>query len=212
MLIAEAEVYPVALKAPRVAARPTRRFALSAIAIAALALPRHATAQMIPDGTLAHGTLSFDANATLGAFTGITHEMTGRLGGAATLAGVHGWVESKTATLTTNNGHRDRDMATSLDTSQYPTMRFDLDSIAVAGAPGDSTPVTLHGHFTIHGTTKAADIAGWITTAADSARFRGSTVMDVKDYGVGHLSKALGILRMNEHIVVHVDVTFALHR
>jgi hypothetical protein len=39
-------------------------------------------------------------------------------------------------------------------------------------------------------------------------RLRADFPMNVKDYQVGGLTKMLGILKMNEHIVVHVDVTF----
>ncbi|MGH7582285.1 MAG: YceI family protein [Gemmatimonadales bacterium] len=185
--------------------------AYSAMLFFTIAASRPAAAQAIPDGIVAHGTLSFDADATLGAFTGVTHDMTGELRGASALGGVRGWVEAKTATLTTKNGHRDRDMAKSLDLPQYPTMRFTVDSLTPGQRHGDSTAVTVHGRFTIHGTTKPAIIDGWVAVTSDSARFHGSTPMDVKDYGVGHLSKALGIFKMNEHITVHIDVTFAPH-
>ena len=33
--------------------------------------------------------------------------------------------------------------------------------------------------------------------------------VNLKEYEIGGLSKALGVLRMDEHIEVHVDLTFA---
>jgi hypothetical protein len=39
-------------------------------------------------------------------------------------------------------------------------------------------------------------------------RLRGETPLNLKDYKIGGLSKALGMLRMHEKIVVHVDLTF----
>jgi polyisoprenoid-binding protein YceI len=166
-------------------------------------------AQSVPGGTLVHGQLAFDANATLGAFTGVTDSMVGQVTGAASLSGVRGWVEARTNTLSTHNGHRDRDMATSLDIAKYPTMRFDLDSVTAGPVEGDSVAATLHGVFTIHGQRRPAIVEGWVWIAADSVRFRGRTPMDVKAYGVGHLSRMLGIFNMNEHITVRIDVTFA---
>jgi len=166
------------------------------------------TAQAVPDAPLSRGTLAFDADATLGAFTGVTSRMTGHLTGAGQLSGVRGWVETPAVSLTTNNGHRDRDMASSLEIPKYPTLRFDLDSVTPGSANGDSIPVTLHGRFTIHGQTRAAKVPGWAWVRPDRSRFRGSLPINVKDYGVGGLSKMLGVLKMNEMITVRIDVEF----
>ena len=175
----------------------------------ATAQPVHGQAQAVADAPLARGTLAFDANATLGAFTGTTSTMTGQLTGASDIAAVRGWVQAPTMSLTTHNGHRDRDMASSLEIPKYPIIRFDLDSVTPGTARGDSTPVTLHGRFTIHGQARDARIPGWVWLKPGSTRFRGSVPMNVKDYGVGGLSKMLGVLKMNEMITVRVDVEFA---
>jgi hypothetical protein len=37
---------------------------------------------------------------------------------------------------------------------------------------------------------------------------RGETPLNLKDYKIGGLSKAFGMLKMHEKIVVHVDLTF----
>jgi polyisoprenoid-binding protein YceI len=181
---------------------------LRAILIAVLAMPRGTAAQAVPDAPLVRGTLAFDAKATLGAFTGTTTTMTGQLVGAGTLAGAKGWVEAPSRTLNTNNGHRDRDMAGSLEFDKYPVIRFDLAEVAMGEQHGDSTAVTLHGRFTIHGQTRDATVPGWAWLRPGSARFRGAVPMNVKDYGVGGLSKMLGVLKMNPMITVRMDVTF----
>lgn len=166
-------------------------------------------AQAIPDLPLSRGTLSFDANATLGAFTGTTMTMTGHLAGAPTLAAVRGWVEAPSKSLSTNNGHRDRDMAGSLEFEKFPTIRFDLESVTVGAASGDSTAVTLAGSFTLHGEKRPASVPGWVWIHARSARFRGAIPINVKDYGVGGLTKGpFGVLKMKEMITVRIDVTF----
>jgi polyisoprenoid-binding protein YceI len=165
-------------------------------------------AQSVPDAPLSHGTLAFDANATLGAFTGVTSTVTGHLKGASVISGVRGWVEAATVSLTTNNGHRDRDMSSSLEIPKYPTIRFDLDSVTPGGASGDSMPVMLHGRFTIHGQTRAANVPGWAWLGPSRSRFRGALPLNVKDYGVGGLTKMLGLLKMNEMITVRIDVEF----
>ncbi len=178
--------------------------ALSCVAIAATPL----AAQSFPSAPVTRGTLAFDARASLGAFTGATDSVTGSMRGADRIEDVRGTVSAPTATLTTHNGHRDHDMAGSLQIDKYPVMRFTLDSVTPGTADGDSLRVTLHGEFTIHGTTRAADIDGWVWHHGAAVRFRGATPMDVKDYGVGGLKKLLGVLSMNQHIMVRIDVTF----
>jgi polyisoprenoid-binding protein YceI len=186
-----------------------RRSTAAIVALCALvAAPRTARAQGVPDAPLARGTLAFDADATLGAFTGTTSTMTGHLDGASDLRGVRGWVQAAAVSLTTHNGHRDRDMAGSLEIPKYPTIRFDLDSVTAAETSGDSTRVMLHGRFTIHGQTRAATVPGWAWPRVTGARFRGATPMNVKDYGVGGLSKMLGVFKIQEMITVRIDVEF----
>jgi polyisoprenoid-binding protein YceI len=170
------------------------------------------SAQVVPDAPLAHGTLAFDGKGTLGGFTGVTTTLTGQLIGANTLSGARGWVEAPAKSLSTNNGHRDNDMAGSLELAKYPIIRFDLDSVAPGEQHGDSTAVTLSGWFTIHGQKRAARVPGWAWPTARSVRFRGALPMNVKDYGVGGLSKMFGVLKMNEMITVRIDVAFGGER
>ena len=184
------------------------RWITTAALCASVTMAPAVAAQTMADGGPARGTLAFDAKATLGSFTGTTTTLTGQLTGAATLAGVHGWVEAPSNSLTTNNGHRDRDMAGSLEIAKYPTIRFDLDSVTPGEPHGDSTAVTLTGSFTIHGQKRAVSVPGWVWLTAKSARFRGALPINVKDYGVGGLSKLLGMLKMNAMITVRMDVTF----
>jgi polyisoprenoid-binding protein YceI len=165
-------------------------------------------AQAIADAPLLRGSLSFDANATLGAFTGTTTTVTGMLGGAAALSGVRGWVEAPARSLSSQNGKRDRDTWSSLEVEKYPALRFQLDSIAPGEIHGDSTAVVLLGRFVLHGQTRPVRLPGWIWRRGGQSRFKGAAPLNVKDYGVGGLSKALGLLRMNERIIVRVDVTF----
>ena len=43
----------------------------------------------------------------------------------------------------------------------------------------------------------------------DAVTLRASTPLNLKEYKIGGLSKAFGMLRMHEEILVHVDLTFA---
>lgn len=166
-------------------------------------------AQAIPDGTVSSGTLSFDARATLGDFTGTTDSVEGMLQGAPELGGVRGWVQSRVATLSSDNDKRDRDLRKSMETDKYPLMRFELEKVEPATRTADSMAVTLSGPLTLHGVTHQVSIPGNVVFAPGSIRVRGEFPVNVKDYEVGGLSKLLGLLAMDEEIVVHVDVTFA---
>jgi len=158
------------------------------------------------------GTLSFDGHATLGDFVGTTDSVRGEMTGAADLAGVRGWVEGRVATLTSGNGKRDKDLRKSMEVDSFPTMRFDLADVVPGATQGDSTAVTLRGRLTIHGVTRDADIPGRVWIAPDTIRVRGDFPLNLKDYHIGRLSKMLGILKMHEHIEVHVDLVFAKAR
>lgn len=165
-------------------------------------------ATQIPDAPLKRGTLSFDGRATLGAFVGTTDSVRGAMTGGATLAAVRGWVEASVAALRTGNGKRDKDLRKSMEVEQHPVMRFTLERLEAGAATGDTVAVMLHGTLTIHGVTKNVALPGRVWPAGHDWRLRSDFPLNVKDYEVGGLTKVLGILKMNENIVVHVDVTF----
>jgi polyisoprenoid-binding protein YceI len=188
----------------------TSHFARIAL-IAALALLPSRTVkaqQAIGSGTVESGTLSFDGHATLGDFTGTTTTITGEFTGGADLAAVRGWVEAPVNTLVTGNGKRDTDLNKSMESDKYPTIRFDLEGVTAHAVHGDTTDVTLSGQFTIHGVKRSVDLQGRVIMAGERIRVLADTPMNLKDYQIGGLSKMLGMLKMSEHIEVHIEVVF----
>lgn len=165
------------------------------------------SAIQIPDAPLKRGTLSFDGRASLGDFVGKTDSVRGAMKGGARLAAVTGWVEAGVASLRTGNGKRDKDLRKSMEVERHPTMRFDLERVEPGKAEGDTVAVVLHGALTIHGVKKAVALPGRVWSAGNEWRLRSDFPLNVKDYAVGGLTKLL-VLKMNEHITVHVDVTF----
>jgi polyisoprenoid-binding protein YceI len=153
----------------------------------------------IPDGVVRQGTLSFDGRATAGDFTGTTIRVTGEMKGGS-LTDVRGWVEAPVRTLTTGNGRRDRDLNKSMESDKYPVIRFEL--------TGVNADTVLHGRFTIHGVTREVTMPASVTFGTGSLRVRGTTPLNLKDYRIGGLSKALGMLKMHPEIVVHFDLVF----
>jgi polyisoprenoid-binding protein YceI len=172
-----------------------------------------AVAQMrgpIPNGRVTSGTLSFDGHATMGDFTGTTRTVTGQLTGAPDISSVRGWVEAPVESLKTGDRKRDKDLNKSMESSKYPSLRFDLNRITATGSAGDSMPVTLYGTLTIHGVTRRLELPGTIEFNGANARVRTDFPLNLKEYGIGGLSKMLGMLKMHENIEVHVDVVFGL--
>ena len=165
-------------------------------------------AQGVAGLPLGRGEVAFDGHGTLGDFTGRTTRISGMLTGAATLDGVRGHVELEAATLATGNGRRDRDMRASLEVQRFPVLRFDLDDVVTTGPASDSTPVTLRGRFTIHGVTRESAVRGWAWVSPGAVSFRGRTPMTITDYGIGGLSKAIGLLKMDPDIVVRMHLVF----
>ena len=155
------------------------------------------------------GTLSFDGHATPGDFTGTTTTVSGEMSGGETLTTVRGWVEAPVNTLKTGNGRRDRDLNKSMETDKHPTMRFELAGVTPEGARGDTTRVQLGGKLTLHGVTRDVLLPAKIWRDGSALRLRSTFPVDLGDYQVGGLSKALGVLKMQEGIEVHVDLTFA---
>jgi len=172
-----------------------------------------AVAQMrgpIPNGRLTSGMLSFDGHATMGDFTGTTRTVTGQLTGAPDISTVRGWVEAPVQSLKTGDRKRDKDLNKSMESSTFPNLRFDLNRIAAKESAGDSVPVTLHGTLTIHGVTRRVELPGTIEFKGTNARVHSDFPLNLKEYGIGGLSKMLGMLKMHENIEVHVDLVFGL--
>ena len=161
----------------------------------------------IPDGIVREGRLSFDGRATAGNFTGTTTSVTGEMHGGG-LSQVRGWVEAPVRTLATGNQRRDRDLNKSMESGKYPTIRFELTGVAAPEPTSDSVNVVLHGRFIIHGVTREATVPASVAFHPKGIRVRGVTPLNLKDYKIGGLSKALGMLKMDEKILVHLDLMF----
>jgi polyisoprenoid-binding protein YceI len=180
------------------------------VLLAAMGAPLAAQApaeRTVPDAVIREGRLNFDGRATAGNFTGTTTSVTGEMHGGE-LSQVRGWVEAPVRTLATGNQRRDRDLNKSMESGKYPTIRFELTSVAGGESPGDSVSLVLHGRFMIHGVTREATVPASVTFHPEGIRVRGETPLNLKDYKIGGLSKAFGMLKMYEEIVVHVDLTF----
>jgi len=163
----------------------------------------------IPSGTVREGKLWFDGRATAGDFTGVTNTVSGSMDGAPDLAGVRGWVEAPVNTLKTGNDHRDRDLnQKSMESDKYPVIRFELDRVQPGEGPADSMAATLQGRLLIHGVAREVSLPSVLSFGSEGVRVRSSFPLNLKDYKIGGLSRALGLFKMYPDIVVHIDVSF----
>jgi polyisoprenoid-binding protein YceI len=145
----------------------------------------------------------------VGDFTGTTTTLTGEMTGGPELSSVRGWVEAPVSTLRTGKDKRDQDMNKSMESDKYPTIRYELTGVGADTGAGDSAQVTLRGRFLIHGVAREVEFPGSVAVDQKVVRVRATVPLNLKDYRIGGLSKMLGVLKMHEDIVVHVDVTFA---
>jgi polyisoprenoid-binding protein YceI len=184
------------------------RFPLAIFAMLCAGELRAQAPRPIPDGTLREGTLSFDGRATTGSFTGATTAVRGEMTGGASLSEVRGWVEAPVSTLVTGNEHRDKDLNKSMASDLYPTIRFDLTGVSPGGARGDTADVVLEGRLSIRGVTRSVSIPASVVPQPDGIRVWGETPLSLKDYKIEKLSKLMGMLKMYDKIVVHLDLRF----
>jgi polyisoprenoid-binding protein YceI len=70
-------------------------------------------------------------------------------------------------------------------------------------------PLTLLGVMTIHGVTRDVSLPGIVRREGEEIHVHSDFPLDLTDYKIGGLTKLLGMLKMEEHIEIHVDVTFA---
>src|SRR4051812_3187673 len=153
----------------------------------------------IPDGVVREGRLSFDGRATAGDFTGTSTDVKGQMQGGE-LSRVRGWVEIPVRSLTTGNQRRDRDLNKSMESGTYPVIRFELTSVTGGEPANDSMNVALHGHFIIHGVTHETTVPASVAFHPEGIRVHGTTPLNLKNYKIGGLSKAFGMLKMHEEI------------
>ena len=162
----------------------------------------------MPNAVVTEGRLGFDGYATPGPWSAWTDSVAGYLTGGATIGDVSGWVEFPAATLDSDNGRRDKDMRKSLETDEYPVIRFDVLNVREEETFEDSNRVVLQGTFDLHGVQREVTMEAMVLFEGPRIRLRTDFPLNLEDYHIGGLSKMLGMLKMNKKITVHVNVVF----
>ncbi|GAC1650895.1 MAG: hypothetical protein NVS4B3_10430 [Gemmatimonadaceae bacterium] len=170
--------------------------------------------QLVSEAIVRDGTLSFSGHATpLGDFEGRTTTVSGRVSAQGSGVDIRGWVEASVRTLTTGNRLRDRELNQLMDSKRYPVIRFELDTWTTTQAESpERIATTLHGFLTIHGVTRPVEVPGVVTRTVDGTRFVARFPVRLTDYDIRDLTKAFGLIRLNNKVVVGVDVSFGMDR
>jgi polyisoprenoid-binding protein YceI len=181
-----------------------------ALAAAALAPAARVNAQVVvPSMHVTAGTLRFDAHATVGDFSGETRAVTGEVYATTVPGALHGWVEAPAQSLKTGIGRRDHHMRDALGADRYPVVRFEARTLEAA-VRDDSASVRLSGTLTIHGVSRAVDVPLTATRSGDAVHVVGSFPVNANDYGISSgLVRFAGLLRVDPHMRIAVDLTFA---
>lgn len=184
-----------------------RRFVLVLLVMGA---PAVAQAQFpVPALSVASGTAKFYGSATIATFSGETAQVTGHAGPASDLRAASGWFELPVATLKTGNDTRDRHMREALDADQYPTLRFEVDSVRVKQVHGDTLETGLAGRLILHGVTRAVEVPAKMIRTGPGLRVLAYTEIKLGDYAITkNLSRAL-ILRVRQEVTISVQLDFA---
>jgi polyisoprenoid-binding protein YceI len=119
--------------------------------------------------------------------------------------------------LRTGQGTRDRHMREALETTQFPTARFELDSLRLVDTGGDvftenvTIAVRLHGRFRVHGVWRPMVATGTINHASPNAwRLTASFPVKLGDHNITKgLSRAFGAIRVEQEIRITIESEFS---
>jgi polyisoprenoid-binding protein YceI len=95
-----------------------------------------------------------------------------------------------------------------LDTQQYPTATFTIDSALPQSEdlPNGAKRYQLDGQFTLHGTTRPVRIVAQAKSENGIVRLRGSFLILQTDYNITPFTKALGAVGVTDKLRIYGDI------
>jgi len=95
-----------------------------------------------------------------------------------------------------------------LDTQQYPTATFSIDSaLPLRGnLPNGAKRYQLDGQFTLHGATRPVRIVAQAQSESGVVRLRGAFTLLQTDYNITPFSKALGAVGVTDRLKIYGDI------
>jgi len=155
----------------------------------------------------------FDGTSTFGAFTATTASLDGwaELPSDHVLAGAHGEVNVRAATLRTGIGLRDRHLREELDTDQYPLITVVVSRVAppaLSATAAGATPVLLEGTLTVKGHAHPVTFEATADFHDDTLVVAGRAPLRFTDLGMKPPSKLFGSVRVHDDFVLRFEGHF----
>lgn len=115
--------------------------------------------------------------------------------------------------LATDESRRDRRAREALETERFPTAKFESTESVEFGNVGasETVKVTVPGTFTIHGVTKAANVALEARRVGSTIVVVGSTPIRFADYGID-LPSAPVVVSLEENGIIEFQLYFVRTR
>jgi polyisoprenoid-binding protein YceI len=165
----------------------------------------------------------FEANATLGDFTGAAQRFRGwtEVTDSAGLQGVAGRVEIDVASFKTGIGMRDGHLRGDMQADRHPHIVFELSNVVpdsaaerarmagLARPAEDLRAVLLRGILTIRDQTRDVEIPAFVRVSADSVRAVGRLRTRFTDFGMKPPTRLFGTTRVKNDIVLAFDALFS---
>ena len=102
-----------------------------------------------------------------------------------------------------------KDLQKALKASEYPEIRYELDSVVVSTVePGETRyTVSAHGRLSLAGQERPTRVVALAElTSGAGYRVTGNLPLLMTDFGVKPPRKALGLIRVRDRIVVYFDI------
>ena len=167
----------------------------------------------------------FEADATLGRFTGTARRVRGHaeIVDTADFTRATGRIEIDPASFRTGIGMRDGHLRDELEVSKYPMIVFALAdasrasdeavaSIATRAEEPSGTGVILTGTLTIKDVTRDVGIPARIRFTRDSLYARGRVPIRFTDFEMKPPTRMLGTTKVRDDLVLQFDAVFAVAR
>ncbi|HXY19583.1 MAG TPA: YceI family protein [Gemmatimonadales bacterium] len=166
-----------------------------------------ATAQPVVTAPFSAGQATFTLHSTLvGHFVGRAPIASAEFSGGR-LTEVRGTAVVLVADMRTGNGLRDSHMREAMRADSFPTIRFDLDSVASGAVSGDTTGVVLVGRLAVHGVTRPLRATATAVARPGGEDVDASFGLDMRDFGIRPPVRAL-VLHVAPDVVVTVHLSF----
>jgi polyisoprenoid-binding protein YceI len=96
----------------------------------------------------------------------------------------------------------DKNMYKTMNTKEFPNIRFLMSSSQFGTARGDTLPVTANGTLTITGQQRTVAVKGQIVRAETGVWLEGTHPMKMSDFGIKPPKMMMGTIKVHDPIVV----------